>query len=1457
MQIRLTVCLPGTPDRDVVVDAPSDVPASTVVRAVAERLGLDATDRLVRARCVRTDAVLAENGEIGAAGLRQGDSVVLEVGPTSHLPTSQLAAEGELTVVRGPDAGLRRSLSAGEIVLGRDPARADIVINDPVVSGVHARLRVSAEGVFVADDGSRNGTFVGAQRLRGSAVNTDRGSRLPPDWREILPSDTLRLGDTELTIRASARVLGRDGDAAGFVTFNRPPRAPARFAARVLDVPRPPDEARQTRLSLGTMIVLPLLFAAASAKIMENPLMLSLGLFGPVVAGWSYFEGRRSGQQESRAATTQFHGEVRRVRASLATLRAQEAEVRLRAAPGPIDLAERVRTQAASVWERRPTDPDFLQLRLGLGDQRSSVTVRVLDGGSAALRVEAERELQTDEILRSVPITADLGDLGSVGLSGENEAVGSMARWLVAQAAALHSPRDLVIAAAISADRLAGWTWLKWLPHTSGEVSPLKRSHLATQPTDAAALIDAIVALVRQRQEQRERGSRTAGPSVLVVMDERLGLNGAQVSKVLSASSDLGIASIWLGSAVRDVPGDCRGLIGIESGLLSWRPGGDQEPIDGIHTDGFSQEDALETARALAPLRDVSAEGAGGQVPQRLSLFELLGVHDLTAEGVMERWRSSTEPPQAPIGRTAASDLVLDLVRDGPHGLIAGTTGAGKSELLQTMIASLAVASPPNRLTFLLVDYKGGAAFRECVALPHALGIVTDLDEHLTERALTSLNAELKRRERLLAAAGAKDLATMMKRDPSAAPPRLLIVIDEFATLAREVPAFVDGVVDIAQRGRSLGVHMFLATQRPAGVVTPSIKANTNLRIALRVGDAADSDDVIDRPAAAAISRSLPGRGYARIGHDELVEFQAAYSGARLDRAEAAPVEVTDFDFGSRAQPSVRATTSVTATPTELQRIVDVVSQAATAGGMERQPPPWLPPLPEVVVLDTLTIPPSGHGGPVAVLGLADEPAQQRQRPALFDLEVDGSLIIYGAGGTGKTTLMRTIALSLSSRHRVAELQIYGIDLATGGLKALEELPHCGSVIVGNDEERVMRLVRRLGVTIAERRRALAAAGVSRFGELEADGRRPPRLLILLNGYAGFVSAFERSLGGDAVEALPRLVSDGHAVGMHFVISAERRSGVPGALVGVVSRRVILRMSDEDEYASLGLVRRQFAKVQLPPGRGFLDDGTEIHCAVVSADVSGRSQAATIAARGAEMRTRDGTTEIWRVGLLPEHVDRATLPAPTRPLSALIGIRDSDLTPAAVSLEDGHFVVLGPIRSGRTTALETMVTSLIASTPGLATHLLAPRANRLTKLAGWESVARGADWVSELRTIDARIRGRAADAGPVLVVIDDGDELLADEVSEILTSLIRRGRDGQLRVLAAIERSAARRVFGGWFNEIKKDGRALLLRPDVENDGEIFGLRLPRTSVPVDLPGRGYLVERGRVELVQVAAGNV
>ena len=366
------------------------------------------------------------------------------------------------------------------------------------------------------------------------------------------------------------------------------------------------------------------------------------------------------------------------------------------------------------------------------------------------------------------------------------------------------------------------------------------------------------------------------------------------------------------------VPAMCRRILTVGStGSASWSG----DVLDGddavsISFAGISIDTADRVARRLACLVDPEDDGGvGGGVPATVSFAELLP--DTSAAAIMRRWQDGgPDPaPAAPLGTSLDGRVDIDLVRDGPHGLIAGTTGAGKSELLRTLVLSLAASVGPEHLNFVLVDYKGGSTFDACTHLPHTVGLVTDLDDGLAERALVSLDAELHRRERILRSVAASDLTDYRSRQAAAdialePIARLVVVIDEFAALAKELPDFLKALVGIAQRGRSLGVHLLLATQRPAGVVNDDIRANTNLRLALRLHDTPDAVDVVGDELPAKFPRGLPGRAALRLGPDELVVFQAARctgpvvdggrDGIIVDRPDRTAEPDTSGDVGRR-----------------------------------------------------------------------------------------------------------------------------------------------------------------------------------------------------------------------------------------------------------------------------------------------------------------------------------------------------------------------------------------------------------------------------------------------------------------------------------------------------------------------------------------------------------------------------
>ncbi|MCZ1008958.1 FtsK/SpoIIIE domain-containing protein [Streptomyces lydicus] len=668
--------------------------------------------------------------------------------------------------------------------------------------------------------------------------------------------------------------------------YNRPPRLrPAQNATR-FTLPSPPATPAARPLPWITAAA-PLVMAGVGALAFGRMQMLFFGLLSPVVIVGNFLMSRRNGRQSHSDEVAAYEEKKRRIEGDAEQALTAERTARRRGFPDPAEVVLTAVGPRRRLWERRTSDADFLELRIGTADLPSDVVLTD--------PTKDEHRRQDPWTAYDVPVTVPLREHDVLGIAGEGPAARAVARWAVAQAAVLHSPRDLQIhLLTTGGPGRDGWSWLRWLPHVRKKSGDTPAS-IGYGTETCARRVAELTTLIAERAGREDRQSRSAGPDVLVVLDGARRLRSLPgVAQILRDGPSVGVRAVCLDAEERLLPEECHAVVAEEPGgtVRVGRSGGAPS--------GHPARRGVPGLVPFAGAGDGADAGPGrgrrgaAVLPGSARLLDVLALDPPQSAGIRARWTAGGRSTRAAVGVSLDGPFYLDLKRDGPHGLVAGTTGSGKSELLQTLVASLAVANRPDAMTFVLVDYKGGSAFKDCVDLPHTVGMVTDLDAHLVERALVSLTAELTRREHILAAAGAKDIEDyidLLEREPAAGRtpmPRLLIVIDEFASMVRDLPDFVKGLVNIAQRGRSLGIHLILATQRPSGVVSSEIRANTNLRIALRVTDAGESQDVLNSGEAASISQSTPGRAYVRLGQNSLVPFQSGRVGGRRPGAAAA-----------------------------------------------------------------------------------------------------------------------------------------------------------------------------------------------------------------------------------------------------------------------------------------------------------------------------------------------------------------------------------------------------------------------------------------------------------------------------------------------------------------------------------------------------------------------------------------
>ena len=1071
------------------------------------------------------------------------------------------------------------------------------------------------------------------------------------------------------------------------------------------------------------------------------------------------------------------------------------------------------------LWERRPWHPDSFVVVAGCG------TVEVDDRASDLSQQRVVMPTASRSVvLEQVPIVVDVGPGARVACCGAFAE--ASVRSMLVQLATTTGPADwLLVVVSDRTDRAECWEWLRGLPHL------VLADGGAVLHDDAAA-----TGLLTSWLASGAGSSRPSGPPgradsvggaddapvqrhVLVVTDDAdsVAVRTSSIRRLLHARPDVALVGAFEDPG--RVPAMCDtvvvtgsdGTVRVRSGDVSssgeWRRAGGRGRLTGLGRDA-----AQSAVSVLSQWSDPEVPADDHRsLPTDVLLDEAMAARGtvLDRDAIVARWRRAgvDAPVQVPIGIAADGVVELDLVGDGPHGLIAGTTGSGKSELLRTVVVSSCASVPPEQLALVLVDFKGGATFDGLQALPHVVGLVTDLEPHLTDRVLRGLRAEVTSREHRLRSIGAVDLSAARAATGTSVVPRLVVIVDEFAALALDHPTLLHALVDVARRGRSLGVHLLLATQRPSGVVSDEIRTNTALRIALRLHDSADAVDVVGDPSPASFGRSSAGRAVMRLGPGELVTFQSA-------RVAAVAATVGEIAAAARTH----------AGPTH--------AGSTPVGAPSR---PWCDPLPER--LDRLPDRPVGSPGTTSDhlggtssrrgsdegadlgvdVGLVDLPDEQRQETLRWRPS-DGHVLVVGAAGHGVTTTLASLAVRSSavgssavgsSAGRAAdgdascdrELIVFD---AHGDPRwdEIAALPQCAGVIRLHERERLDRALRR------------------------AAGPTPPGgRIVVIDGIALVRRDLEQPGRAEQHESFEALVL-ATPPGVTLLIGAHGAAGLSPAVVSRCARRWVLHLHDPAESGAFGL---RLSDVPPPIAGRIIDAATSRQAQLLGWPVD---EIATMARRG---------VSVTRIVALPEVVGAGDLPASEfdgETWSPVVGVGHRSLQPVALDVPAGdHLLVIGPSRSGRTELLSQLRRGWSEARPDAAQVVVCPR--RLP--AGARADAMGHALVDLHHELAA---GRAA-----LLVVDDA-ELVADPDGG-LAALAAASPEGLVIVAAC--RPDAVRSHGHWVATLRRSRRGVLMSPASDLDADALGVTLPRHPPLPPRPGLCWLVSDGSAVLAQAA----
>ncbi|MFQ6855668.1 type VII secretion protein EccCa [Streptomyces sp. 35M1] len=1305
----------------------------------------------------------------------------------------------------------------------------------------------------------------------------------------------------------------------------RPPAAPA---PRTIEAPPNLPEGKAGNIAMSLLPVAGVMSSVVMMTVVRNSQFAALGaiiLVVTVIGSVALLFSQRGKAQRTRR--TQREAYLAYVEDLREELSGEERERRERADvlnPPPYALYDIVR-DPARLWERRRVDDDFLKVRVGTGEMPVR-DLQIAEPGSTVLTPpdlfmlnEASALVNRFHNGTELPLTVPLDRIGNVSVIGPREDCLRVARALLVQTAALHAPDDVAVALAAPGDRMADWEWAKWLPHlldTEQFDGPVAARRIAPSAPQLARQIGAelrrrasYAAEVRRGLAGRDALSMN---SRLLVVTDGHGEDAVDLPRPDDAVGlrEMGVTVLHLLEQRVQEPGHVSVRITVDGADVTIEDLRTPEPVEAHGTvDEAGIPFAEGLARMLAPLR-LSAESLGdAPLSGPVEFAAMLGIDDVARLDLDRLWAPRGERAflRVPIGISDSHEpVLLDLKESselgmGPHGLCVGATGSGKSELLRTLVLALVATHPPEDLALVLVDYKGGATFAPFAELPHVAGVITNLENQagLVERVHSSLTGEVKRRQQALKDAGnVADIgdyaALRAEKRPDLDPlPHLFVVIDEFGELLTAKPDFIDLFLSIGRIGRSIGVHLLLSSQRIEGGKLKGLDTYLSYRLGLRTFSADESRTVLETTDAFHLP-PLPGFGYLKVDTSHYARFKAGYvSGAyrgpvrRHDEEETGPLALPYEAFNTLTGPDEARQSPEPASrrretgPTELGVMVDQLTGAAAAVRSI-----WLPPLPTATALDTvagpLDIGPSGMrlAGAVAEgrrtplrvpVGLLDDPARQWQGQWFLDLTVAGGhAAVIGGPQSGKTTLLRTLVLSLALTHTPREIGVYGLDLVGGGLQALSGLPHVGGIAGRADRERAARTVEEVRTMLALREDLFREHGIDSVDQLRtlhAAGRLPElasaEILLVIDGFGALRDDFD-----ELDDAIADILKRGGGYGIHVVAGMLRWNDVRIAIQSNFGTRVELRLNDPGESG----IDRKLAETLSPdePGRVLTDGKLFAQVALPRTDgVDDTTDLGAVLERTARTVRATWNGEVAQpVRVLPQVLEPHSLPGPAaEPTRVPIGLDQSALAPVLLDLfrHDQHLLVLGDSECGKTNLLRTVAHGLVDryGEDDLVFAVMDPRRSLrgvvpeefnggyayTSKLCAGLSTAITTELEKRLPDENARLEdlepGNWGKGPRIVVLVDDYDVLTTagqSPLSPFLPYIPSAVDIGLHFVLTRRVAGASRGMYEPLVQGLRESGASALLMAGDRSEGQLF----PGVYASQQAPGRGVFIRRGQ-----------
>lgn len=1193
-----------------------------------------------------------------------------------------------------------------------DEQNADIVLNSNFAKNNKVILKNSEQKFFVEEINSEYGIYINGKKVETKEKLNDYDFLSIGDFSFYFKENKLYFSNEGIVVHKYAVSMIKDKFVSIYPKFVRNTRLKSVIDEEPIKILEPENIPKEPDLNIVTSLM-PTLAMFALVVVMKGIMNTSGGTYaifmicsmglGVVTSIVSIIHQRRKYKKDCEKRKIVYNDYINKKREDIVKARGEELEC-LNDSFFSTELdIEHISEFDAKLFDRTPDDDDFLEIYLGRGEREAKRTIdykiqEKLESGDELTKVPEELGKEFKNI-KSAPVTIAMRDANAIGVIGSDNELNQMIKIIMVDLISRHYFGDVNIYTLINENDVQKYDWIRLIPHLQGDGN---YRNIVCDSESKNAIFDNLYKELTYRSEVKADFKY----NVILVMDE-YGIKRHPISRFVEFASELNTVFVFFENSEEFLPLHCSKIIKLQGenhGEVF--DTSDKTKRNSFVYENVSDEQLKKVAEILAPVycEEISLESS---LRKSISLYELLHIFAAEDLDLGKRWNESKiyNSMAAPLGVNSKDEVVylnLHEKAHGPHGLVAGTTGSGKSEILQAYILSAATLFHPYEIGFVIIDFKGGGMVNQFRDLPHLIGAITNIDGNGIQRSLKSIKAELVKRQSYFAEAGVnhidKYIRLYKEGKVSEALPHLVIIVDEFAELKAEQPEFMKELVSAARIGRSLGVHLILATQKPTGVVDAQIWSNSKFKLCLKVQSKEDSNEVLKTPLAAEIKE--PGRAYLQVGNNEIFElFQSAYSGASaaIDDAETnRKFEINQLKFsGARKQVfKTKKVESNTNSKNQLEAVVEYIADYCKENEIEKLADICMPPLPEVMnYVPTSKI----KGDNICVnLGIVDDPDHQAQNPMVLDLTAKNYMII-GSSQSGKTNALQLIIRNLAENYNPDDVNIYIADFGSMILKNFAELNHVGGVVCSYEDEKLKNLFKLLVSEVKTRKERLAEIGVSSFSAYKEAGYTDlPQIIVIIDN----MTALKELYLQEQDDLLP-LCRDGGVVGVSFIIANVQTAGIGYRYLNNFEGRITMFCNESTEYGTMF----ESTRMRIPniAGRALVQINKEVYEAQTYLAFGGEKEFERVQAIQEFVEEQNKNCEGMRAKVIPEIPKELTdeymnkvYPELKRDGIVALGMDYGAIAPVEYDLaKNGMLVVSGQKEKGARTFTKYFVEKLI------------------------------------------------------------------------------------------------------------------------------------------------------------------